>query len=161
MKTHFFDHACRILMFGDEATASFMYYGLNVHAQTCAPPSTLHWRVLLTVPIHRQVSALRPYIKAMAALHLPKTSHKPQNKVLGRGRPPSTFHYSCSTRMLPIFDGLFVISAKWRHQHQSGMKIALHVVCKEGTVDLFCSHGNYQRITVCWHEVMWFMSTKM
>lgn len=34
-------------------------------------------------------------------------------------------------------------------------------VYKEDTVDLFCSHANYQRITVCWHEVMWCIKAKM
>lgn len=113
-------------MFVDEATASFIYYGLNVHAWTCAQPSTLHCRVLLTVLIHWLVWASRPYIKAMAALHLQRLliNHKTRCLEEAFCRPPSTFHYSCSTRALPIFDGRFVISAKWKRRHQSNMKIA-------------------------------------
>lgn len=34
------------------------------------------------------------------------------------------------------------------------MKIALHVVCKEGAVNLSRSHGNDQRITVPFEKVL-------
>lgn len=50
-------------------------------------------RALLTVLIRRLVLASLPYVTAMAA-HLPKTSHKPQNNVLGIGFLQATIHLS-------------------------------------------------------------------
>lgn len=119
------------LVFGDEATALFIYCGVNVHAPTCAQSSTLHWGELLTLLIHWLVSASRPYIKATAALHLQgfsQTAKQGAWKRLSAGHHPRFIH-SCSARALPGFDSHFVMSANWRQRH--------HVVCKEGTVHLF------------------------